>query len=244
MCLATPAGLTQEKANFSCPPGHCFSTPQRSVPAADRSCLSCLIEWIQPHIIGSRSLSISVWHTGYWTGGCSSYPASLRPWVSLVPALVTFWCKHFLGLRAAFCSALIELVHIDSRGVRYQVFEWNPNKRRFRLEGLLWFSSFPGKGGDTIALWKSSPSAPSCTPLYGPAADWLGDWAGAEWTVMTEKAMEKQVHLLQPCSLPIHPSFSHLSEISFCFFMYNLQTQTWHILSVQFHEFWQTHTSM
>lgn len=103
----------KRKQTSAAPQDRCFSTPQKSVPAADRSYLSRLIEWIHPHIIGSRSLSISVCHTGYWAQGCSSYPASLRPWVFLLSVLATFWYKSLWAQSSLRC-VLMKLLHIES----------------------------------------------------------------------------------------------------------------------------------
>lgn len=139
----------KRKQTSAAPQGHCFSTLQRSVPVADRSCLSCLIEWIQPHIIESRSLSISVWHTGYWAEGCLSSPALPGPECLWYPesTLVRSWHKPLWAQSSlmlcsdGYCSTLIQLKSDVSNWGTDQVFELSLNKRRFHVERRVWFSS-------------------------------------------------------------------------------------------------------
>lgn len=233
MCLATPAGRTQEKANFSCPSGHCFSTPQRSVPAADPSYLSCLIEWIQPHIIGSRSLSISVCHTGYWAEGCSSHPALPRPWVSLCLHLSHFTVNLWIGSeQLMLCSdgicVLMELVHFDS--LKSSVSKrskipgiWMKSEQQQKIphgEFCIIFLIFRKRRGHSCHLEITSfiSILDSCTSA---SADWPRDRAGSDWIITEDITIERQVFLLQPCSLPVHLSYYCQSEISFflCFIM-------------------------
>lgn len=130
------------------------------------------------------------------------------------------------------CSTLIQLKSRVSK--RSKIFEWSLNKRRFHVEGPVWFSSFPGKGGGTIAIWKSSPSAPSWTHMLVAVVAWPELWQRRKWS--------KGRFIFLSLTL-CEPSFTLMPERDcFLFSMYNLQMQTWQILRAQFHEFWQMHT--